>query len=460
VALVAAAGLVVAARRRRRLAAWSAAAAALLAAAVAMPSASAQTLLKVDVDDREMATRDMTDVGNTVSGFQQFILTGTVPATGNAPAVGTTVTRSLLGGYDVSVTPVNAAGTNVGNIDDRDRATPTGTPTFNQLYDDFMFTAAGVGVGGGIDLTITGGALAPNQQYSFSLYSYDSGSTGVTRTANWLDGNDGNAQLFVSSFAGATLPTSDNQYRYTALARTDATGKLFIRGRNALATTDPSVFINGFEIAVPIELTLEVNTTTGVMTIKNQQAVSFDLSYYEIRSTAGSLSTTGWTSFDDANFGGANTWIEAGGSSANILSEASLTSMRSFAPGATAGLGAGFTSGGAQDVRFQYAAPGETSLRSGLVSYVTGGGVVGDFNGDGTVNGPDLTDWKGDFGVDGESDADADGDSDGNDFLIWQRRLGATSGVAASAAVPEPSTAALAAVVAAALAGWRRKRAG
>lgn len=62
--------------------------------------------------------------------------------------------------------------------------------------------------------------------------------------------------------------------------------------------------------------------------------------------------------------------------------------------------------------------------------------LLGDFNGDQIVDGADLEKWKGDFGVNGESDADGDGDSDGADFLIWQRQFG----VPAASVVPEPAT--------------------
>jgi hypothetical protein len=65
--------------------------------------------------------------------------------------------------------------------------------------------------------------------------------------------------------------------------------------------------------------------------------------------------------------------------------------------------------------------------------------AAADFDGDGDVDAGDLTQWEGDFGVNGLSDADNDGDSDGADFLQWQRELG-TSAVAATRAVPEPST--------------------
>jgi hypothetical protein len=82
-----------------------------------------------------------------------------------------------------------------------------------------------------------------------------------------------------------------------------------------------------------------------------------------------------------------------------------------------------------------------------------------DFNLDGTVNGPDLAVWKTAFGATTGANADGDGDTDGNDFLLWQRRLGKVGAVApTSAAVPEPSTTTMAWLAAATLA-YRRRRA-
>lgn len=80
----------------------------------------------------------------------------------------------------------------------------------------------------------------------------------------------------------------------------------------------------------------------------------------------------------------------------------------------------------------------------------------GDFDGDGDVDGDDLTHstlgWKSRFGV----------DLDGNDFLTWQREFG--SGIAASlgasAAVPEPNAIPLAVLSVLGLAAVRRKRIG
>jgi hypothetical protein len=93
-----------------------------------------------------------------------------------------------------------------------------------------------------------------------------------------------------------------------------------------------------------------------------------------------------------------------------------------------------------------------------LTSIIGAVPIAGDFDGDGDVDGGDLVEWRGDFGVNGDSDADGDGDSDGNDFLIWQRNLtsGASTGVAA--VVPEPAGAALAAAACTALVGAARRR--
>lgn len=65
--------------------------------------------------------------------------------------------------------------------------------------------------------------------------------------------------------------------------------------------------------------------------------------------------------------------------------------------------------------------------------------IPGDFDGDGDVDSDDLTQWEGDYGLNGNSDADGDGDSDGNDFLIWQQNHTGASSLATTAAVPEPS---------------------
>lgn len=85
------------------------------------------------------------------------------------------------------------------------------------------------------------------------------------------------------------------------------------------------------------------------------------------------------------------------------------------------------------------------------LSVIAGSGFAADFDGDGDVDANDLVRWKTGYGKTSgaepfDGDADGDFDVDGADFLVWQRQLG--SGVPAApvaGAVPEPSTAAMAA---------------
>jgi hypothetical protein len=65
--------------------------------------------------------------------------------------------------------------------------------------------------------------------------------------------------------------------------------------------------------------------------------------------------------------------------------------------------------------------------------------VTGDFNGDGIVDGGDLSAWQSAYGQSPLADSDGDGDSDGNDFLAWQQNVGASL-PQPTAAVPEPAT--------------------
>lgn len=90
---------------------------------------------------------------------------------------------------------------------------------------------------------------------------------------------------------------------------------------------------------------------------------------------------------------------------------------------------------------------------------VTEPSLPADFNDDGYVNGADLAQWKSGFGVNHNGNADGDNDTDGADFLIWQRQFGGMSVLPATAAVPEPSAALLAACGLIQLSGRRRRAA-
>jgi hypothetical protein len=126
-----------------------------------------------------------------------------------------------------------------------------------------------------MDLTVSGGSLLPNTPYLISIYAFDTGSTAapVPRTALWTDANNANVPVLTTSFNGAVSPTTDNQYRFTGVARTDSTGALRLQGRNTIAipTTGgvtPGVFMNALEInEIPEPATLALIGMAGLIAV-------------------------------------------------------------------------------------------------------------------------------------------------------------------------------------------------
>ena len=208
-------------------------------------------------------------------------------------------------------------------------------------------------------------------------------------------------------------------------------------------------------VSVPKELRLRVNTTTGGVSIVNSTDIPFDLSYYEIRSSAGALNLANWISFDDQENGDpvGTGWEEAGGSSANILSETNLLSNTTLSTSSSVGLGFGFSIGGAQDLTFSYGLPGQATLTSAFVEYVSGG-VPGDYNQNNVVDTADYVVWRKGVGTGSIPNRGAGivGNVGQADYDYWRAHFGAVTGAGADAAIgtatiPEPATAAMAVIV-------------
>jgi hypothetical protein len=219
----------------------------------------------------------------------------------------------------------------------------------------------------------------------------------------------------------------------------------------------------------PAPLTLQVNTTTGAITLKNSSpsAQGVTLDAYQISSAAGSLNPA-WTGlggqagFPEGN-GTGNGWEAGGASDANLLTEAYLTGGSLVNVGASLSLGTGYkTVGGIQDLKFQYSFDNGI-MTDGLVEYVSTGSPA-DFDVDGDVDGADFLSWQRGFGITtgatkAQGDADGNGAVNAADLAIWKGSYGA-SATATAGAVPEPAACALAAVGAAAWGvGLRRRRA-
>jgi hypothetical protein len=227
----------------------------------------------------------------------------------------------------------------------------------------------------------------------------------------------------------------------------------------------------GYELVDLDILTLEVNTLTGTVAIRNNDNVSLDLRYYEIRSSAGSLVfdasyESGWSPLDSDPDPAAVTipgWQVAGGSDAHILSETNFGGSLTLAPAESAGLGTAFAVAGQHDLEFYYVPVGATELTRGFVDYVTA--IRGDFNGDNRVDAADYTLWRDNLGASTE-DAFAPGTGSGNgvvdlaDYTLWRSSFGIAVPPASLqntlAAVPEPSSLALAIALPLGLACSRR----
>jgi hypothetical protein len=415
---------------------------ALLFSQVFVTSSQAVPFLAVDVNGRGTVAANTESnppapTGtDTVSGFGAFTLTGTG---------GRANDTVVVNGYTVTVTARNASNAAAGALDDRDRSGPTTAPTLGQLYDDFILAGTSTGLGGGLDLEVTGPGLQPNKQYSVAIYSYDpdTNSGNLPRTANWLDANKFNTNVLSTSFDGRIAPVVDDQFKTYGIATTDAAGKLFLRARSSMATNDIAVFLNGFELSSS-EMTLEVNTTTGATRLLNEQGSPFNLTYYDIRSVSGSLNPSGWTSLDDGEGGDpvGTGWDEAPASNTGLLNEVRLTGSTPINALQGLSLGNAFNTAGMQDLKFYYATPDEkASLRAGFVKYVTGSpGVPGDYNNNGVVDAADYVLWR--KGGPLQNEVDTPGTVNAADYTAWRARFGNTSGSGTSlggSAVPEPS---------------------
>ncbi len=179
-------------------------------------------------------------------------------------------------------------------------------------------------------------------------------------------------------------------------------------------------FINGdivFVGAANNTLTLNVDPTTGEAQIVNGTSFTVAIDTYIIDSASGSLDDTGWSSLESQGADGGN-WFE-GSSSANQLSELLVTlEGRTLAPNDVVNLGFLYDEvSGVEDLSFRF---------SILPSSV----AVGDFNGDGIVNGGDYAFWRNNLGTGVEPAGTGDGSGilDAADLPLWAANFGATGG--------------------------------
>lgn len=217
-------------------------------------------------------------------------------------------------------------------------------------------------------------------------------------------------------------------------------------------------------------LVLQVDPNSGETFLRNTSQTSVDIDQYDIQSGSGSLSASGWDSFDSTNFEGAGTWLQFVNPTANLLGEVNALAMTTLAPGATLPLGNAYVGDttGTRDLTFQFLQFGDDTPTLGAVVYeALSAGLPGDFNGDQVVNAADYTVWRDNLGAT-EDGSILNGNGNGgtvdqSDYMLWRSNYGSTSGlagslVADSTAAPEPASWGLGLLLSIAVAGRKPRR--
>jgi hypothetical protein len=387
--------------------------------------------IKVDIDSRRTSGSDTSESISTQSGYTSWDLT-------NVLANGSTIT---VDGVTFEIFGLAAA-----NQSRNRGATGGGGGPLNNALTDLVFNEGVAGRFVGLRIS-----NLPLGIYAMQSWHYDSFST-VISTENFTQ-----VEVQTQGVSGSTVTYADNvPFSTTAipfLVHVTSPGEvkeIIFREDDVPTATDPvdqnRARLNAFTLLSPVELTLEVNTTTGATRIVNNQASSFDLKYYEVRSVAGSLSPTAWISLDDTDpapdIPGIG-WDESPNVGPQLLNEVRLQQTNTLAPGHSENLGAAFNIGGDRDVLFFYGGPNDATLRMGLVQYVSdAGAVAGDYNNNGVVDAADYVLWRN--GGPLQNEGRSTGVNDEADYLFWRARFGATASNTGSIlgggeSVPEPA---------------------
>ncbi len=204
---------------------------------------------------------------NTQAGFQPFLITSNTSAT----SIQTTPTTRAFGGFSVTLSNTSPSF----GYDDRARNAPTdgGALTTGALLRDFVFSRDNSGTSG---LDVFVGGLSPGQPFYFSVWSYDNSSAGA-RVSDWF----ANGLQFTNNytFNGATLPSSDSQYRIGFLATASASGLVIVGARRDTTSVDQNnaasfgVFLNALQVS-PFSLTAVTNGNVAAMAGVNSSLYS------------------------------------------------------------------------------------------------------------------------------------------------------------------------------------------
>jgi hypothetical protein len=172
----------------------------------------ASPLLAFDVNER-----GVDPAANSQPGFVSFVINSNISST----TIQTQATTRVFGGLTVTISNTAPFG-----YDDRLRSTPINSGAFTDslLFRDFIFSRDDTGTGG-LDTTIAG--LVAGRSYRLTLWSFDSGSQG-NRVSDWTANGAVVTNGYI--FNDSTLPTSNQQYKFTFDTVSDGSGRILLSG--------------------------------------------------------------------------------------------------------------------------------------------------------------------------------------------------------------------------------------
>ena len=223
----------------------------------------------------------------------------------------------------------------------------------------------------------------------------------------------------------------------------------------------------------PMNLSLQVDPTTGAVLLTNPTLSPITFNSYRITSSANALNPAGWNPISNGNDrpaqfpigdGSGNGWEASPNPNNGELIEWFLTGDSTLNSGESIFLGTLFNPVGSHDLVFRYGLATNT-IGLGVVQYlpvVPPPATTGDYNSNGDVDAADYVVWRKSVGQTGAglaADGNLNNQIDAGDYEVWRSHFGQSagsgSGARANAAVPESATSMLLMFAAA---GWYLRR--
>ncbi|MEO1497838.1 MAG: PEP-CTERM sorting domain-containing protein [Planctomycetota bacterium] len=312
---------------------------------------------------------------------------------------------------------------------------------------------SGTGISAGSDIspvTLNGGSLTQSTA-SVTVLAAD-----LTLDSYEVFFSD-NAGASFQSIGVGTIDDSRNVEAVRLVINNDFTNDNVLIDRFFVETGELTEY--DLTLSEPDRLALYVHPKSGHAALVNDTGATFDIDYYRVQRGDVALIEPNWRSLEDQGVDAVDgadpgstagdslgeTWVEAGGSGPDLLSESFLLSSSVLDADEALPLGRVIDlSGDETQLTFEYrdAVSGNVAMGEVVVMEL----LPGDFNLDGSVDIADYTVWR----------DNASGLFSPSDYTVWVNNFGAQFG-GSSLAVPEPGAVGLLSLLAlASLCGFRR----